>query len=183
MNYRAELELSVRGNDELGITLELPYLKESPADVIITNDGHHYLLAYKIRWEGIKFNGEIVERQSIGCHDDAFLENDPEKRKELLIRCSLIPPNTKWFAGLGREHLQIIGAAPTLEEVGRDPELFPDIKEYRKINVTLDAVMLESGQVVGRDPAAFYREINTIVAENLEFQKEVNRLINWDSLH
>jgi hypothetical protein len=181
MNHPAELKLTVKGNDELGISLELPYLKESPADLIITNYGDHYLLAYKIRWEGIKFDGEIVERQSIGYHPDAFLEDDLEKRKALLISAPLLPPNTKWFAGLGREHLQIIGDVPTLEEVGRDPELFPDLKEYREINVTLDAAMLESGQVVGRDPTAFYVEIKTIISENLEFLKDLNKLIRKDS--
>jgi hypothetical protein len=53
MNHTSELKLTVKGNDELGIKLELPYLKESPADVIITNNGKQDLLAYKIRWEGI----------------------------------------------------------------------------------------------------------------------------------
>jgi hypothetical protein len=178
MNHLDDLKLSVKGNDELGIILELPYLKESPADLIITNNGHHYLLAYKIRWERIKFDGEIVERQSIGYHPDAFLEDDLEKRRELLIRAALLPPNTKWFAGLGREHQQITGVAPTLDEVGRDPELFPDIKEYKEINVTLDAAMLECGQVVGRDPTAFYREINSIVSEHFEFLKDLHKLIH-----
>lgn len=49
ISRKSELILTVKGNDELGIKLELPYLKESPADVIITNAGNHNLLAYKIR--------------------------------------------------------------------------------------------------------------------------------------
>lgn len=175
MNHKSELVLTVEGNDELGIKLELPYLKESPADVVITNNGKHSPIAYKIRWEGIKYSGEVVERQSIKYHPDVLLEKDLNKRKELLAREPLLPPNTKWFVGLGRENHQIIGKVPSLEEVGRDPELFPDLKEYKQINVTLDAVILETGQVVGRDPAAFEKEINTLVSEYLTSLKELNK--------
>lgn len=167
MNHTSELKLTVKGNDELRIRLELPYLKESPADVIITNNGKHHLIAYKIRWEGIKYSGKVVERQSIKFHPNALLEKNLEKRKELLIRQPLLPPNTKWFVGLGRENYQITGNIPSLEEVGRDPELFPDIKEYKQINVTLDGAIIENGQVFGRDPAAFGKEIDTLVSDYL----------------
>jgi hypothetical protein len=175
MNHTSELQLTVKGNDELGIKLELPYLKESPADVIITNNGNHSLLAYKIRWEGIKYDGKVVERQSIKYHPDALLEKNQEKRKQLLIIQPLLPPNTKWFVGLGRKNRQIIGKVPPLEEVGRDPELFPDLKEYKQINVTLDGAILENGQVVGRDPTAFDKEINNLVSEYLKFLNELNK--------
>jgi hypothetical protein len=175
MNHKSELKLTVKGNDELGIKLELPYPKESPADVVITNNGKHSLLAYKIRWEGIKYNGEIVERNSIKYHPEALLEKNQEKRKQLLISQPLLPPNTKWFVGLGRKNRQITGKVPSLEEVGRDPELFPDLKEYKQINVMLDAVMLENGQVVGRDPAAFDKEINSLASEYLKFLKDLNK--------
>ena len=175
MNHTSELKLTVKGNDELGVKLELPYLKESPADVIITNNGNHHLLAYKIRWEGIKYNGEVVERNSIKYHPDALLEKNQEKRKQLLISQPLLPPHTKWFVGLGRQNRQITSRVPTLEEVGRDPELFPDLKEYKQINVTLDAAMLENGQVLGRDPAAFEKEINNLVSEYSSSLKELHK--------
>lgn len=175
MNRKSELVLTVKGNDELGIKLELPYLKESPADVIITNDGNHNLLAYRIRWEGIKYSGEVVERESIGYHPLALSEMDPAKRKELVARNPLVAPQTKWFVGLGREARLITNRVPSLEEVGRDPQLFPDLKEYRQINVTLDGVILEDGQVIGRDPDAFGREINGLVSEYLTTLRELNK--------
>lgn len=175
MNHTPELKLTVKGNNELGIKLELPYLKESPADVIVTNSGEHRLLAYKIRWESIKYSGEVVERRSIGYHPEALLEKNQEKRRELLIRQPLLPPHTKWFLGLGREHYQITGNIPSLEEVGRDPELFPDIKEYKQINVTLDGAIIENGQVFARNPAAFSKEIDTLVLEHLKFLKGLNK--------
>jgi hypothetical protein len=103
-----------------------------------------------------------------------LLEKNLEKRKELLIRQPLLPPpHTKWFVGLGREHQQITSHIPTLEEVGRDPELFPDIKEYKQINVTLDGAILENGQVIGRNPTAFGEEIDTLVSEYLTRLKEL----------
>jgi hypothetical protein len=175
MNQKSELKLTVKGNDELGIKLELPYFKESPADVVITNKGDHYLLAYKIRWEGIKYSGEVVERNSIKYHPEALLEKDHEKRKQLLSSQPLLPPNTKWFVGLGRENRQITSKVPSLEEVGRDSQLFPDLMEYKELNVTLDAAMLENGQIVGRDTAAFDMEINNLVSEYLKFLKELNK--------
>lgn len=170
----AGLNLNVTGNNQLGITLELPFPNDSPADVIITNNGQHSLLAYKIRWEGIKYSGEVIERQSIKYHPDALLETDLEKRKEILNRRSLLPPNTKWFVGLGRVNRQITDKAPTLDEVGRDPELFPDLKEYKQINVTLDAAMLENGQVIGRDPIGFDKEIKGILSNNFTPSMEKN---------
>jgi len=175
MSRKSELILTVEGNDELGIKLELPYLKESPADVIITNDGNHNLLAYKIRWEGIKYSGEVVERESIGYHPQALSEMDPTKRKELVVRNPLVAPQTKWFVGLGRETRLITNSVPSLEEIGRDPHLFPDLKEYKQINVTLDGVILEDKQVVGRDPGAFGAEINGLVSEYLTLLKELNK--------
>jgi hypothetical protein len=77
--------------------------------------------------------------------------------------------------GLGRENRQITCKVPSLEEVGRDPELFPDLKEYKQINVMLDAAMLENGKVVGRDPAAFDKEINNLISEYLKFLRELNK--------
>lgn len=173
-HHKSGLQLTVKGNDELGLILELPYLKESPADVVITNNSNHDFLAYKIRWEGIKYNGEVVERESIKYHPLALLEKNPDKRRELLTETPLLPPHTKWFVGLGREHQQITGKVPSLEEVGRDPELFPDIKEYKQINVTLDGAILENEQIVGRNPAAFGEQINTLVAEYAKNLKELN---------
>lgn len=35
--------------------------------------------------------------------------------------------------------------------------------------------MLENEQVVGRDPAAFDKEINSLVSEYLKFLKELNK--------
>lgn len=84
-------------------------------------------------------------------------------------------PQTKWFVGLGREVRLITNRVPSLEEVGRDPQLFPDLKEYRQINVTLDGVILEDNQVIGRDPDAFGREINGLVSEYLRTLKELNK--------
>ena len=175
MNRTPELKLTVKGNDELGIKLELPYLMESPADVIITNSGRESLLAYKILWEGIKYSGEIVERKAIKYHPEAILEKDQVKRKELLAKQPLLAPNTKLLVGLGRETKEITNKIPTLEEIGRDPELFPDLKEYKQINVTLDAAILENGRVVGRDPLAFDKEINAYVSEYLTILKERNK--------
>lgn len=175
MNKTTELRLTVKGNDELGIKLELPYLKESPADVIVTNNGNHHFLAYKIRWEGIKYNGEVVERQSIKFHPLALSERNPDKRRELLISNPLLPPHTKWFVGLGRENWQITGEIPTLQEVGRDPKLFPDLKEYKQINVTLDAAILENGQVLARNPTAFSKEIDSLVSEYLITLKNLKK--------
>jgi hypothetical protein len=169
------LKLTVKGNDELGIKLELPFLKESPADVIVTNDGDHYLLAYKIRWESIKFNGEVVERQSIGYHPLALLEKDRDKRRGLLVQMPLLPPHTKWFKRLGGEMEQITVKVPTLEELGRDPELFPDIKEYKQINVTIDGVILEDERVVAREPVAFKKEIDALVADYAKDIKEYSK--------
>jgi hypothetical protein len=173
-NHQSGFQLTVKGNDELGLQLELPYLKESPADVIIINNSDHDFLAYKIRWESIKHNGEVVERAVIGCHSLALLEKNPAKRRALLAETPLLPPHTKWFVGLGREHYQITGKVLSLEELGRDPELFPDIKEYKQINVTLDGAILEDGRVVGRDPAAFGKQIDELVAEYAKDLKEWN---------
>lgn len=173
--HTPELKLSIRGNDELGIKLELPYSKESPADVVITNNGNQHLLAYKIRWEGIKYSGEVVERQSVKYHPLALLEKNPNKRRELLISNPLLAPQTKWFVGLGRENWQVTGKIPSLEQVGRDPELFPDLREYKQINVTLDAAMLENEQVVGRDPDAFVKEVKTLISEYLDASKDLNK--------
>lgn len=173
--HTPELILTVRGNDELGIKLELPYSKESPADVVITNNGNHHLLAYKIRWEGIKYSGEVVERESVKYHPLALLEKNPNKRRELLISNPLLAPRTKWFVGLGRENWQVTGKIPPLDDVGRDPELFPDLREYKQINVTLDAAILEDEKVVGRDPNAFGKEVKTLISEYLDASKDLNK--------
>ena len=173
-NHKSGLQLTVKGDDELGLKLELPYLKESPADVVITNNSNHDFLAYRIRWESIKYNGEGVERESIKYHPLALLEKNPDKRREMLAGTPLLPPHTKWFVGLGRETQQITGKIPSLEEVGRDPELFPDIKEYKQINVTLDGAILEDGQAVGRNPAAVGQPTDALAAEYAKNLKDFN---------
>jgi hypothetical protein len=169
------LHLTAKGNDELGIKLELPYGADSPADVVITNNSSHNLLAYKIHWSCIKYNGEVVERQSIKYHPLALSEKNQDRRMELLANQPLLAPHTKWFVGLGRENRQITGKTPKLDEVGRDPQLFPDLKAYKQINVTLDGIILENGQVIGRDPAAFEREINKLVSEYSPNLQEMNK--------
>jgi hypothetical protein len=167
-NHKSSLQLTVKGRDDLGINLELPYRKDSPGDVIITNIGNHNPIAYKIRWEGIKYTGETVERQSIKCHILAVLEKNPDKRAELLQHEPLLASKSKWLIGLGRETMEISDQVPSLAFIGgRPPQVFPDLAEYKQINVTLEGIMLEDGQITGLDTAAFDKEIQTLVSKYL----------------
>ncbi|MGB9180430.1 MAG: hypothetical protein WCB68_14455 [Pyrinomonadaceae bacterium] len=149
--------------DKIGLKIELPYPKESPGDLIITNYSNHNPIAYKVRWESIKFNGEVVERQAIKYHLLALLEKDPSSRASLLAKNPMLPPQTRWLTGLGRETQQLTGRIPSLKEIGRNSDVFPDLAEYKLINVTLENVMLENDQVLGRNPESFSQEIQTLV--------------------
>lgn len=166
MYNRTDLRFTINGIDEFGLRLELPYGKESPGDVILINNGTHSLLAYKVRWEGVKTNGEVVERKMVKFYPDALLEKDPAKRAALLKDDPMIPPETKWLVGLNRQTRQIDSQIPRLDEIGRDPQVFPDFQEYRQINITLDAI-LDDGQFVGPQAKEFGNEVLATVADYL----------------
>jgi hypothetical protein len=172
-NRKAEPQFTVNGRDDLGIKIELPYAKDSPGDVLITNNGNHNPIAYKILWEGIKYNGETIERQSIKCQIQALLEKNPDKRVELLQYQPLLAPKSKWLIGLGRETTEISNHIPLLEHLGgRPPQVFPDLAEYKQINVILEGTMLEDGRIIGRDTATFDKELQALVSKYLARLRE-----------
>lgn len=166
MYNRTHLRFTIKGIDEFGLHLELPYGKESPGDIVLTNKGMHSLLAYKVRWEGVKHNGEVVERKLVKYYPTALLEKNPAKRAEMLKGTPLVPPQTKWLIGLNRETKQINNQIPRLDEIGRDPRVFPDLQEYRQINITLVAI-LDNGQFVGTQAKEFKNEVSATVTDYL----------------
>ncbi|HKS26795.1 MAG TPA: hypothetical protein VJS44_03200 [Pyrinomonadaceae bacterium] len=159
-------QITVKGIDELNLSLDAPYSLNSPGDVLIGNNGNHSPLAFRVLWRGIKNNGEVVDREAIRFHPLVLIEEEANKRAELLASEPMLPPRTKWLIGLDRESQQITGSTPSLEDIGgRSPRVFPDLTDYKQINITLDAVILENGQVVGSDPVAFGKKVQSLVED------------------
>lgn len=159
-------QLTIKGIDELRLSLDSPYSINSPGDVLISNNGNHSPLAFRILWRGIKNNGEVVEREAIRFHPVVLIEEEAKKRAELLVSEPMLAPHTKWLIGLDREAQQIIGPTPSLEAIGgRNPRVFPDLADYKQINITLDEVILENGQIVGSNPTAFGRKVQSLVED------------------
>lgn len=144
-------QVSVEGISELKLQLEIPGGGENPGDFVIRNAGEHTLVAYRIVYEAHSKSGEVHEWSKTVVQPLAFPGS--EGRDQFLSPTySCIPPGTAVFGGLLRDSMPQDGKnIPKLERVWVPRE---GLESYDHIDVRLDAVMTEDGQVRGRNQGA-----------------------------
>lgn len=144
-------QVNVEGIDELKLQLEIPGGGENPGDFVIRNSGEHTLVAYRVIYEAHSRSGEVHEWSKTVVQPLAFPNN--EGREQFLSPTySCIPPGTAVFGGLLRDSMPQDGKnIPKLERVWVPRE---GLENYHRIDGRLDAVMLEDGQIRGRNKGA-----------------------------
>lgn len=170
------------GIAELGLQLEIPGGGENPGDFVIRNTGEHTLIGYRVVYEGHAKSREVREWSKTVIQPLAFPENK-DRIEYLSPTYSCIPPGAAVFGGLHRESQPQDGkSVPKLERVWVPQD---GLESYERINVRLDAVMLEDGQIrgqnkgalIGRIRQSFEDEVKHFLGMSAEDQ-EVNRGFN-----
>ena len=144
-------QVDAEGIAELKLQLEIPGGGENTGDFVIRNSGEHTLVAYRVVYEAHSVSGEVHEWSKTVVQPLAFPSNE-DRDQFLSPTYSCIPPGTAVFGGLLRESLPQDGKnIPRPERVWVPRE---GLESYDRINVRLDAVMLEDGQIRGRNKGA-----------------------------
>ncbi|HEX8149978.1 MAG TPA: hypothetical protein VF591_22540 [Pyrinomonadaceae bacterium] len=144
-------QVSVEGINELKLQLEIPGGGKNPGDFVIRNAGEHTLVAYRVVYEAHSKSGEVHEWSKTVVQPLAFLGSE-DRDRFLSPTYSCIPPGTAVFGGLLRESMPQDGKnIPKLERVWVPRG---GLESYDRIDVRLDAVMLEDGQIHGRNKGA-----------------------------
>jgi hypothetical protein len=144
-------QVSVEGISELKLQLEIPGGGENPGDFVIRNAGEHTLVAYRVVYEAHSKSGEVHEWSKTVVQPLAFPGSE-DRDQFLSPTYSCIPPGTAVFGGLLRDSMPQDGKnIPKPERVWVPRE---GLESYDRIDVRLDAVMTEDGQVRGRNQGA-----------------------------
>lgn len=152
-----DLIITTQGLEELGITLQAPYGSRSFHHALIINNGPHHVLACDVLFEVVAKNGEVSSGHKV-VFSHALAEEDPAERRAFLMKEPAIAPHTKWLVGLGVD--------PALEPVGDTPPpladdaILPDVKNYKQLNITLKAVVIEDGRAFGSNAQGFLKHLN-----------------------
>ena len=157
-------QVTVEGINELKLQLEIPGGGENPGDFVIRNAGERTLVAYRVVYEAHSRAGEVHEWSKSVVQPLAFPESE-DRHQFLSPAYSCIPPGTAVFGGLLRDSMPQDGKnIPKLERVWVPRE---GLESYDRIDVRLDAVMLEDGQILGRNKGALIGGIRQTFGEEV----------------
>lgn len=157
--------INVKGIDELKLQLEIPGGGENPGDFVIRNSGEHTLIGYRVVYEGHSRSGEVHEWSKTVIQPLAF-PNKKDQSQYLSPTYSCIPPGAAVFAGLHRDSQSQDGKIiPKPERVWVPRE---GLEYYDRIEVRIDAVMLENGQVLGPNQGALIGQIRHTFEEEVK---------------
>lgn len=157
-------QVNVEGIDELKLQLEVPGGGENPGDFVIRNSGEHTLVGYRVVYEAYSKSGEVHEWSKTVVQPLAFPGRE-DRDQFLSPTYSCIPPGTAVFGGLLRESMPQDGKnIPILERVWVPRE---GLESYDRIDVRLDCVMLEDGQLRGRNKGALIGGIRQTFGEEV----------------
>lgn len=157
-------QISVEGINELSLQLEIPGGGENPGDFVIRNFGEHTLVGYRVVYEAHSKSGEVHEWSKMVIQPLAF-PGSKDRDQFLSPVYSCIPPGAAVFGGLLRDSKPQDGKTiPKLERVWVPRE---GLEHYDRIHVRLDSVMLEDGQVRGRNKGALIGRIRQTFGEEM----------------
>jgi hypothetical protein len=153
-----EMIIETRGLAELEIDLEAPYGTHSLQHVLLINKGPHYILACDILFEATTADDRVFTARKV-VYSYPLFEKDLVKRKALLQSEPGIAPNSKWLIGFDEIGLQSVSR--TLPRLGSDRwnAILPDPRECKHLRITLNGVVIESGQAFGPLAQEFLRHL------------------------
>ena len=143
--------ITTLGLPEISVAIQVAYPGKSWQEVVLTNSGEHHLVAAVLVYELTKEDGSKGYARDVICDPGVSAESDPVKLKELLIRTPVIPPQSSWLVGVGIDRTRLSKGLPSFEESRHlvFQKLVENPPPIKSIHITLDAVILEDGRVVG----------------------------------
>lgn len=155
------ITITTKSINELGITLEVPYKTQSLQYVLLTNNGSHHIVACDLLFEATTKGGMVLSTRKV-VYSQPLLEKDLVKRAALITKESVIAPGTKWLISIGGEPgvEPIETSVPPFNKQNIFQEVFPDMENYKQLQVTLNAVVTETGQAFGPNAQAFLDHLN-----------------------
>lgn len=166
-----DIVIETVGLNELNIQLESPYGALSPHHVLLVNNSPHHLLACEIVFNWISQDGKVYPAKRIIAYGD-LLEANPVTRQNLLKSSLGISPRSKMLVGLGVEPdlVRVTNKLPPVGKANIDQVLNDSIK-FEKLMITLNAVVLETGEAVGPGAQEFLFHLKNSVLQEQRHEK------------
>jgi hypothetical protein len=155
--------ISTQGLEAIGLTLELAYPRESWQELIFTNNGEHQVIAALIHYEFTNVDGQKAFARDVIWDPKVSQETDPTRLKELVSRYQVIPAGSQWLVGVGVERVRLNNRKPSFEESRMHVyQSLPPTKPVEQIHISLDAVIIEDGQIIGPQKENIRHWINVV---------------------
>lgn len=137
------------GLDALDMHLESPYGQNSPYHALIVNRSSHNIIACEVLFELITDDGRVLPGRRIVAYQD-LLEATPSARKSLLSSHPGIAPHSRMLVGLGVEPelMRVDDKLPALGQTSTEMVSKGSVG-IKKLVITLNAVVIESGEALG----------------------------------
>jgi len=156
------------GLDDLGIHLQAPYGAKSIHHALIINDGPHSLMAFEVLFEFVSKTGSIDSHPRIVGYAQ-LLRAKPSEREALFKQGGVgITPHSKFLLNIGMQGPDMVVITDTLppltdSAVGLDNAEVTE--RYEKINIRLNAAVLENGEILGPGAKEFNGYVQKVLRE------------------
>ncbi|HJT66881.1 MAG TPA: hypothetical protein VJ749_10525 [Pyrinomonadaceae bacterium] len=167
MKTHTQPTIAAIGLDDLGIHLQAPYGAKSIHHALIINDGPHSLMAFEVVFEFVSKTGSTDPHPRIVGYAQ-LLRAKPTEREALFKKGVGVTPHTKLLVNVGMQGPDMVEVTDTLppltdSAVGLDN---PEVTErYEKINIRLNAVVLENGEILGPGAKEFNNYVQKVLRE------------------
>ena len=167
MKRHVQPTITAIGLDDLGIHLQAPYGTKSIHHALIINDGPHSLMAFEVVYEFVSKTGSTDPHPRIVGYAQ-LLRAKPTEREALFKKGVGVTPHTKLLVNIGMQGPDMVEVTDTLppltdSAVGVDN---PEVTErYEKVNIRLNAVVLENGEILGPGAKEFNGYVQKVLRE------------------
>jgi len=168
MKTHIQPTIAAIGLDDLGIHLQAPYGAKSIHHALIINDGPHSLMAFEVLFEFVSKTGSIDSHPRIVGYAQ-LLRAKPSEREALFKQGGVgITPHSKFLVNIGMQGPDMVVITDTLppltdSAVGLDNAEVTE--RYEKINIRLNAAVLENGEILGPGAKEFNGYVQKVLRE------------------
>jgi len=145
-----------------------------PSSVFLLNTGDKTVVAYKIRWECMKQDGSIINKDvsyavTWRLMDEGAGDGD-----------GAINPNSTWFCSLVLPTEPLVGGQPESSQDSDSSlgkvlgEYNKQLEQYTKMTVSLDGVFFADGTFVGANKTNFFDEVKAQIDAKYDVLSEID---------
>jgi hypothetical protein len=166
-----------------------------PFSVIVKNANQKAVVAYRLKWEMVRQDGTLVNREAGGANPGALMDGGPDAAQQVSRTAGYaIPSNSRRLVSTGfslGEGQGMVGShaggssnpddLPRLLEAVRRKDVAAvinitnsELESYKSITVSIDGAFFEDGSYVGPDTTDFFAKLQAILDAKRDLLQEIS---------